>query len=150
MATSYALPLNGSGNLAHSHFSHGHTRSQHRKAVPERLALAQAPTNGAAQPDLGTFQRNGQSISVRPHMHSESLPQNYSVEPRQARPVHHHSTVQHQPGDLKNSGPQTIHMDHSPSRSLAALSQLRSEYGFADGEKNARVSPFLSTEESRR
>jgi hypothetical protein len=69
MATSYALPLNGSAN--HSH-GHGHTRSHHRKAVPDRLTLAPASLNSMLQ--VGPNGTAGHALS-RPHTHSRSLPQ---------------------------------------------------------------------------
>ncbi|MCJ1381363.1 putative zinc transporter msc2 [Xylographa soralifera] len=151
MAASYALPLNGSVTHAHSHFGHGHTRSQHRKAVPERLALAQTPANGTAPLNQGNLQKDDRSSSLRPHTHSQSLPQNSSIEPRETKDKHYHPTVvQPQPRGLENASPQSIHMDHGHSRSLAVLPRLQAGYGFPNVDKDVHVSPDFANGEYRR
>ncbi|MCJ1390294.1 putative zinc transporter msc2 [Xylographa bjoerkii] len=150
MAASYALPLNGSATHAHTHFGHGHTRSQHRKAVPERLALAQAPTNGTASTSLGTLQKDVQSGNLRPHTYSQSLPQNPSVEPRPKKAVHQHFTVQPQLRGLENSGSQPIHMDHGHSRSLAVLPRLQAGFGYPNVDKDVRMSPDFANGDPQR
>ncbi|MCJ1284683.1 putative zinc transporter msc2 [Xylographa opegraphella] len=152
MATSYALPLNGAATHAHSHIGHGHTRSQHRKAVPERLGLAQAPANGIAPPNPGTLQKDCHSSGLRPHTHSQSLPQNSSGEPRETKVDHHHHYTAAQPHSqgAENSSSQAIHMDHGLSRSLAALPRLQAGYGDFNGDKDVPVSPDFANVESRR
>ena len=151
MAASYALPLNGSVTHAHSHFGHGHTRSQHRKAVPERLALAQTPANGASPSNLGTLHKDGRPSSIRPHTHSQSLPQNSSVEPRDAKAEHHHpSAVQPPSRGLENSNSKPMHMDHGHSHPLAVLPRLQAGYGFPNVDKDVRVSQDFANGESQR
>ena len=82
MATSYALPLNGSG--VHSHHGHGHTRSHHRKAVPERLPLAPTSINGALHMNGRNPQKEMTSGIIMPHTHTRSLPLNIWGDMRQS------------------------------------------------------------------
>lgn len=82
MATSYALPLNGSG--VHSHHGHGHTRSHHRKAVPERLPLVPTSINGALHLNGRNPQKEMMSDMIMPHAHSRSLPLNTWSDTRQS------------------------------------------------------------------
>lgn len=87
MATSYALPLNGAAT--HSH-GHGYTRSHHRKAVPDRLALAPpASLNSMMQ---GANESSTGYTLGRQHMHSRSMPQGPDKQP--AKHEHSHSTFE--------------------------------------------------------
>ena len=79
MATSYALPLNGSAvytHHGHNHgHSHGHSRSHHRKAAPDRLPLVPTYMNGG-QHTIGNLQKSGLNGVIQQHNHSRSLPLN--------------------------------------------------------------------------
>ena len=82
MATSYALPLNGSG--VHGHHGHGHTRSHHRKAVPERLPLVPTSMNGALHLNGRNPPKEMTNGIIMPHTHSRSLPLNTWSDSRQS------------------------------------------------------------------
>lgn len=137
MATTYALPFNGSASHSHSH-SHsnrGHTRSHHRKAVPDRLSLAANSMNGAPQATLGNSQKVGPSTNAN-HTHSQSLPQSLLNEKHQTHHEHHRSTSRALFQATEHSNLTQSHMDHGRPRLLATLPRIQSGYGFpAAGEE---------------
>jgi len=119
MATSYALPP--SGSAIHSH-GHGHTRSHHRKAVPDRLALTPpASLNNMMQ---GANESSTGYTLGRQHMYSRSTPQGPDKQP--VKHEHSHSTYEPHLEPFSTAG--------LPSEDMSKrLSTLNSEKHTANG-----------------
>ncbi|MCJ1249289.1 putative zinc transporter msc2 [Trapelia coarctata] len=105
MATSYALPLNGSAT--HSH-GHGHTRSHHRKAVPDRLALA-PPGSLNSMMQIASESSAAYTLN-RQHMHSRSMPPAPDKQP--PKHEHSHSTYEPYSEPFPSAGLSSADMNH--------------------------------------
>lgn len=124
MATSYALPLNGSG--IHSHHGHGHTRSHHRKAVPERLPLAPTPINGALHTYGGDPQKELMNGINMAHAHSRSLPLETWGDAHQLNRQEVHAIAP------RESRMATMAPNAEFRRSAAHIHAQKASYGFPD------------------
>lgn len=124
MATSYALPLNGSAT--HSH-SHGHTRSHHRKAVPDRLALA-PPASLNSMMQIASESSTGYTLG-RQHMHSRSMPQGPDKQP--AKHEHSHSTYEPYSEPFPSAGVPSLDMNHRHSRMDSDIHTTDPQHGLS-------------------
>ena len=133
MATSYALPINGSAPHSHSHHGHGHTRSHHRKAVPDRLAFAPTSMNGILQMNTESSPKD---MFLHPQPPPHTQPQGPFNEARQAKHEHSHSTYVSTQKDVRySSTPPSASMDHKNSASEPYIQSKQESYRF----------PFLNT-----
>ena len=129
MATSYALPLNGSAT--HSH-GHGHTRSHHRKAVPDRLALAPAASLNSM---MAIANESSTAYTLnRQHMHSRSMLQ--GPDKQVAKHEHSHSTYESPsepfpsaslPSTVMNCGQPALDFDRHMTNGRHGLSHIKTD-----------------------
>ena len=127
MATSYALPVNGSANHPHSHHVHGYTRSHHRKAVPDRLAFAPTSVNEVLQMNAESSPRD---MFMRPHPSPNTQPQDLFNERPQAK-HEHSSTYESTQKDIRySSAPPSASMDHRYSASEQYIQPKQEHYRF--------------------
>ena len=129
MATSYALPLNGSAVYAHHGHSHGHvhghTRSHHRKAAPDRLPLAPTSMNGG-QHMVGNPQKSSLNGVIQQHNHSKSLPLNTWKDTNQR------NQQQHQSNNLLHPTDRRLGMDSRLVRPApSSTHSKKGSYGFS-------------------
>ena len=125
MATSYALPVNGSAVHSHSHHGHGHTRSHHRKAVPDRLGFAPSSMNEVLQMD------SNKDMSMRPQPSPNIQSQGSVNETRQTKHEHSYSTFEATQRDIRySSAPPSASMDHKYSVSEPYIQPKQERYKF--------------------
>ena len=145
MATTYALPLSGptrhnSHSLGHGH---GHTRSHHRKAAPERLPLVPTSTNEVSNLNGGSLQKGLLNGTTQQHIYTRSLPLNVLNDTSQTNQRNFQVNHQHLPRE-KSTG-----MERRSSRASTTLHAKPSGYGFPTvstqsnetGSKNHEASP---------
>ena len=126
MATTYALPLNGptrhnSHNLGHGH---GHTRSHHRKAAPERLPLGPTPKNVAHNLNRVSPQKGLPNGTTQQHTHTRSLPLNAWNDRYQTNQRNFQANQHRLPPD------EPTDMERRSSRASTTLHAKTSSYGF--------------------
>ena len=142
MVTSYALPLNGAST--YSHHIHGHSRSHHRKAVPERLPLAPTSTNGVVQQNGGVNPKDFLSVDHRTHNHTRSLPLESWTIRRQSSHQRHQSEVPSPTRELPGA------VNPIPHNSRPSLSKSRpNSYIMPTNDVKRRHSTFNDGESSR-
>ena len=139
MATSYALPLNGSST--YGHHIHGHSRSHHRKAVPERLPLAPASVNGVAQQNGGINPKDLLKVEHKTHNHTRSLPLDSWNIPRQTS-HHRHQSEAPSPTCEVPGGMSTVACDSRPSRP-------QNGYAIPTDDMKRRQPAFMDDKSSR-
>jgi len=143
MATSYALPLNGSAT--HSH-GHGHTRSHHRKAVPDRLALA-PPASLNSMMQIASESSTAYTLN-RQHMHSRSMPQ--APEKHSAKHEHSQSTYEPYSEPFPSAGLPSAHMNNRQSTMDSDRHTTEGRHGLSyvttDGHESSPRSHAVSQE----